>query len=128
MSDLRPEFSQLFEALRALYLGHQPAGVLLRDEPGNYSLATHGVREKDGYRTWFGGAEIRKNYVSAHVMPVYIYPELLDGISPALRKRMQGKACFNFKTADDALFAELGGLIARGAARFEEDGRLNRPV
>ncbi len=99
--------------------------MLLRDEPGNYSLGTHEVRAKDGYRTWFGGVEIRKAYVCAHVMPVYIHPDLLAGISPALRKRMQGKACFNFKKADPDLISELACLIARGAARFAEDGRLS---
>ena len=124
MSDPQAGFPALFDRLKALYTSHAPAGVLLRDEPGNYSIGTHEVRKKDGYRTWFGGVEIRKNYVSAHVMPVYIYPDLLEGISPALRKRMQGKACFNFKKDDAALIAELGTVIQRGAERFAEDGRM----
>jgi hypothetical protein len=83
------------------------------------------LRPKDGYRFWFGSVEIKKNYVSAHVMPVYVHPELLTTISPALRKRMQGKACFNFKVKDAALLAELGTLITRGAACFARDGSLH---
>jgi hypothetical protein len=39
-----------------------------------------------------------KSYVSFHLIPVYMFPDLLKGLSPALEKRMQGKSCFNFKT------------------------------
>jgi len=120
-------FPAIFEHIRALYAVHAPGGVVLRDEPDRYHLGTHHVRPKDGYRLWFGGVEIKKNYVSAHVMPVYVHPELLATISPALRRRMHGKACFNFKAIDPGLFAELADLIARGAATFTRDGALRRP-
>jgi hypothetical protein len=70
---------------------------------------------------FFGAVKIGKRYVSFHLMPVYVNPELLDGMSPELRKRMQGKSCFNFTRADDALFAELETLTAAGFARFRDD-------
>jgi hypothetical protein len=35
-------------------------------------------------------------------------------IPPELKKRLQGKACFNFTTVDEDRFAELGRLIADG--------------
>ena len=35
-------------------------------------------------------------------------------MSPALKQRMQGKACFNFKRIDPELFAELGEITRRG--------------
>jgi len=71
---------------------------------------------------YFGGVSIRKNYVSYHLMPVYTSPDLLDGISPDLSRRMQGKSCFNFKRVDQALFSELAVLTDRGYKRFEQDG------
>ena len=40
-------------------------------------------------------------------------------MSPALKKRMQGKACFNFTTIDEACFAELGRLTAAGLKVFK---------
>ncbi|MEM1377205.1 MAG: hypothetical protein AAGG69_07435 [Pseudomonadota bacterium] len=118
------QFQTIFETLRAIYKVHEAACVVEHDEPHRYFLGTHEVREKDGYRTQFGGVEIKKNYVSAHLMPVYVHPDLLETISPELKKRMQGKSCFNFKKADEALFEELAGLVAAGVKRFEEDGRL----
>ena len=50
-------------------------------------------------------------------MPVYMFPDLLDGISPELRRRMQGKSCFNFKKAESALLKNWppSPAAARGA-------------
>src|SRR3989304_5100024 len=50
---------------------------------------------------------IGKSYVSFHLMSVYTDPELMASISPDLRRRMQGKSCFNFTKLDESLFAEL---------------------
>ena len=59
-----------------------------------------------------------KNYVSFHLMALYAFPEMLKSVSPALRQRMQGKACFNFTQIDDELFAELERLTAASARGF----------
>ena len=114
-------FEAIFRAIRALYVRHEPDCVVLYDQPGRYILGTHEVRAKDGYRTWLGGVEIKKSYVSAHMMTVYAHPEMLEGISDALRKRMQGKSCFNFKAVDEKLFKELARLTDKGYRRFKEE-------
>ena len=49
---------------------------------------------------------------------VYACPELLQTISPGLKKRMQGKACFNFRAPDVALFAELSELTKAGLEKY----------
>ena len=54
-------------------------------------------------------------------MPVYMFPDLLEGISPELRKHMQGKSCFNFRKVDPALFSELAELTCRSAERFRQN-------
>ena len=118
------EFERLFDRIRGMFAKHEASCVPVQDEPGRYYLGTREVRPKDGYRTMFGGVEIKKNYVSAHLIPVYAHPELLDGASDSLRKRMQGKSCFNFKKLDEAQMAELEKLVDAGAARFAADGRL----
>ena len=40
-------------------------------------------------------------------MPVYIYKDLAKSIQENLKKRMQGKSCFNFKSYDENLFIEM---------------------
>ena len=59
-------------------------------------------------------------YVSFHLMPVYACPDMLENSSPELTKRMQGKSCFNFKTADEKLFKELSKLTKDGFKRFND--------
>ena len=57
--------------------------------------------------------EIKKRYVSYHLMPVYMAPQGVLAISDQLRQRMQGKACFNFTRINEGLFAELSDLTRR---------------
>ena len=118
------DLTEIFKSLRPLFSEHSDTCVVLSDGPIRYYLGTHEVREKDGYRTGFGGVEIKKNYVSAHLMPIYVHSDMLENLSPQLRKRMQGKSCFNFKKADQPLFEELRDLINAGVSRFKEDGKL----
>jgi len=73
---------------------------------------------------YFGSVQIKKNYVSFHLMPVYAFPDLLNNCSAALKKRMQGKACFNFTAIDEPLFAELADLVQRSVVRFRENQLL----
>ena len=70
---------------------------------------------------FFGSAQIKKNYVSFYLMPVYMYPELLKEVSLELKKHMQGKSCFNFKKVEPELFDELATLTRKGAEKFKEE-------
>lgn len=109
--------TEVFQQLKAILKPYEKDLVLKAESSSEYSLDTHQVRA-DGYVIWFGGVQIKKNYVSYHLIPVYARPELLEGISPELRKRMQGKSCFNFKKVDTALFKELAELTRKGVEEF----------
>jgi len=47
--------------------------------------------------------------------------ELLEPISPELKKHMQGKSCFHFKVVDEALIAGLSELTRWSCERFQAD-------
>lgn len=115
------QLDEVFTHLRPLLVAHRARLVELEDEPDSYALGVRRLRE-DGYRVWFGAVKVGKRYVSYHLMPVYVHPELLDDVSPALRKRMQGKSCFSFTRVDEELFAELDALTRWGLAAFADDG------
>jgi hypothetical protein len=114
VADLDP----VFERLRAILRPYGAKLVVERDLPGDYRVNTAWQRA-DGYVLMFGAVRTRSRYVSYDLMPVYADPALLDGLSPALRDRMQGKACFNFNAVDEALFAELAGVTERAFAGRE---------
>jgi hypothetical protein len=42
-------------------------------------------------------------------------------MSADLKKRMQGKSCFNFKTVEEPLFKELATLTKAGFNKFSDD-------
>jgi hypothetical protein len=70
---------------------------------------------------YFGMVRLGKAYVSFHLLPLYMNQSLSGTISPALKKRMQGKACFNFKTAPNAaLLTELERLTHAGFQFFDD--------
>jgi hypothetical protein len=70
----------------------------------------------------FAGIRIGKRYVSYYLTPVYMWPDLLADLSPGLRRRMQGKSCFNFTSIDPALMTELESLTAASFDRFRTEG------
>ena len=122
MSDKADDkFAELFDELKTLIEPLEPNLVIKTDEPGDYYLNTHFKRE-DGYVYAFGGVQVKKNYVSYHLMPVYAQPDLLDGVSDKLKKRMQGKSCFNFTKVDKELFAELDELTQKSFEVFKGEG------
>jgi hypothetical protein len=53
-----------------------------------------------------------------------MFPDLLEEVSPALKKRMQGKSCFNFKQVDEVLFSELEALTRQSFTRFQQEGLI----
>ena len=87
--------------------------------PDYYYLETKAPLYK-GRPVFFAGVRKGKGYVSFHLMPVYAYPEMRKSLSQALRKRMQGKACFNFTAVDEQLFEELRQLTAERMEGFPE--------
>ena len=111
MTDFGPTFASLSKMLRK-----HAAGLSIKtDAPGNFyvELPAATPKAKPGF---FGAVQTKKSYVSYHLMAVYEDPALLNNISDALRKKMQGKSCFNFTADDPLLFKELDALTRTCAA------------
>ena len=119
----RDEFDTVYAALRKLMLPYAKKLVVVNDDPGSLYLDTQHIM-KNKKPLFFGAIQIKKNYVSYHLMPVYVNPALLDDMSGDLGKRMQGKSCFNFKAIDKTLFAELGKLTKRGFDYYRKEGYI----
>lgn len=117
------DLPRVFEQLKSILKPYASNLTLKTETPDTYYLDGP-YSEKWKKELFFGSAQIKKNYVSFYLMPVYMYPELLKDISPELKRRMQGKSCFNFKKVEPELFSELAELTRKGAEKFkEENGR-----
>lgn len=114
------ELSEVFQRLKGLLQPYAARLVVKSDAADTYYLETE-YSKKWKKPLFFGSVQIKKNYVSFYLMPVYMYPDLLDGVSDVLRKRMQGKSCFNFTRIDEITFAELAELVNKSMRRSEQE-------
>jgi hypothetical protein len=112
------ELAETFVALRAILEPYAKRMVVAVDEPGNYEIASPTMADRLGRPLFYASVRINKNYVSYHLMPVYADKAMRDSLSPSLRKRMQGKSCFNFVTVEPEQIKELATLTKKGLAGF----------
>jgi hypothetical protein len=111
MADLKAVHGRL----RGILAPYAATLAATKDSGDGLTLELPGLEGKPwGY---VAGTRLGKRYVSFHLMGVYAAPELLGDMSPELRRRMQGKSCFNFSTVDETLFGELAALTARAIPR-----------
>lgn len=114
-------YQKIYDRLKKNLKKYEEKFTVLSNTNNNYSLeGTYSERfEKN---LWFGGVEIRKNYVSYHLMPVYMYKELSQTVPESLKKRMQGKSCFNFNTYSEELFNEIEKFTDKCYKEFVKRG------
>jgi hypothetical protein len=95
------DFQPVFAVLRSMLAEHATRLAVQDDSPTNYALVTRKPSpfpQQKGGPLYFGSVRLGKAYVSLHVFPLYINKDLLQAVTPILKKRMQGLTCFNFKT------------------------------
>lgn len=107
------DFAGVFATLKGILEPYEEHLRILPYKPEYYCLVTRLAVHK-GKPVWFAAIRMGKNYVSYHLMPVYMNAGMQKRIPPELKKRMQGKACFNFNEVDPALFRQLSELTAAG--------------
>jgi hypothetical protein len=117
MSDL----DLVFKELRSILAPYAEKLDAKKDDSSELYIDTQYI-QKNKKPLFFGAVQARKAFVSFHLMPVYVRPELLEGASPELKRRMQGKSCFNFAEPDPALFKELARLTKAGFDSYRSQG------
>jgi hypothetical protein len=113
----KSEFKAVARELKAIFKPYLKKMVVVSESETDIYIDTP-VIMKNKHPIFFGGVRTGKAYVSFHLMALYCFPELTKAMSPALKKRMQGKACLNFTTVNKDLFRELNALTKLGAAKF----------
>ena len=116
MPPMPSDFAPVFSRLKPILAQHAPKLRVKADTPSEYTVVTRSPSpfpQHKGQPMYFGSVRLGKAYVSFHLMPLYMCAPLQERISPGLKKRMQGKTCFNFKTGPPPeLAAELEQLTA----------------
>jgi hypothetical protein len=120
-ADKKQEFELAFQGLRKILKPYDTKVRVIKDGPGCYLSESASIRYL-GKPVMFASIT-SKSYVAFHLFPVYVFPDLVKGISPELKRRMQGKTCWNFKKPEELLFAELGRVVEASFQRFAELGK-----
>jgi hypothetical protein len=123
VSDRADDFAKAFYGLKMVFAKYEKHLHVNADTREKYYLETRAHSYK-GKPLFFGAVIRGRAYVSFHLMPLYWEPSLAKGISGELKKRMQGKSCFNFLAPDVPLFRELGKLASRGFALYRRKNLL----
>jgi hypothetical protein len=116
-----PDLSPVFAELRKVMAPYAAKLSATRDNSAELYVDTTHI-QKNKKPLFFGAVHVKKSYVSFHLMPVYMKPELLASVSSELRARMQGKSCFNFSSLEPALVKELAALTKASYASYKEQG------
>ena len=101
---------ETFARLRSLLAAQSKRLMVMVDKPGDYQVSSPTMKDRIGRPLYIAGIKTGKNYVSYHLMPIYMDPGLQKSVSPLLKKRMQGKACFNFTSLESDQRHDLADL------------------
>jgi hypothetical protein len=122
------DFVPVFDALRGVLQKRVKQLNVQKDSAEYYCLETRKPSpfpQHKGKPMFFAAVRMGKAYVSFHLLPLYMNPALAKQVPPALKKRMQGKACFNFKTVPDReLLRDLDGLNVAAVKDWKARGWL----
>ncbi|MBA3274968.1 MAG: hypothetical protein H0T72_04175 [Chloroflexia bacterium] len=116
------DLAAVFAAFRPILEPYIPRMTVIQDNERGLYLNTRSMM-KNRQPLFFASIAINKNYVSFHLFPVSMYPDLLDGIGD-LANRMQGKSCFNFRKVDPNQVEGMRALVAAGHRRLETEGDI----
>jgi hypothetical protein len=116
------DLAEVYLRLRPILEPYMPEMVAMQDNDRGLYLNTRSIM-KNKQPLFFASIAINKNYVSFHVFPVYMYPDLLDKVGD-LMKRMQGKSCFNFRKLSEEQVAGMRALVEAGHKRLKAEGDI----
>ena len=118
------DFAPVFTVLKPVLAEYANRLAVKADTSVEYTLVTKSASpfpQHKGQPMFFGSVRLGKAYVSFHLMPLYMCPALTTRIAPALKKRMQGKTCFNFKSdPEPELIAALRRLTEAAFHQWSE--------
>ncbi|HET9394324.1 MAG TPA: hypothetical protein VFO29_12480 [Candidatus Rubrimentiphilum sp.] len=106
---------------KKLSLTHEkPGRYMLMTKAKSFEILVNGKWQIRKAPFMVAGVVANKSYVSFHLVPVYMFPDLIAACAPELKKRMQGKGCFNFQTYDAEAARGLKALLKAGLDRTKK--------
>jgi hypothetical protein len=119
------DFTGAFDCLKGVLSPYAERLKVATDNQQEYTLlgtVSSPFPQHKGHPLEFARVRTGKAYVSFHLMPLYTVPA---PVSAELKKRMQGKTCFNFKSEpSEEQLAELSRLTESAFQEWREKNWL----
>lgn len=119
MRNEKGNFEAVFAALREVLAAYSDRLLVTVDKPGDYQISSRTLKDRTGRPLFVAAVQIKKNYVSYHLLPLYMNPALQKKVSPDLKKRKQGMACFNFTEIAPEQIRDIAGLTGECIEAFK---------
>jgi hypothetical protein len=127
---LKPEVRRaIFGSLKGALVKQCPPMVCSKDTAVCYEIigntpVPYGSTKKIVPGMYFASVVARKDMVSFYFMPIYFHREEYVDIAPTLLGSLKGKACFNFRNADQIDKKELDSVLKKGARAWKKLGYI----
>jgi len=121
--DRAENFAAAFFELKRIFASYTKSLNVNADTRTRFYLETKSASYK-GKPLFFGAVISGRAHVSFHLMPLYWDSSLTKKLSADLKKKMEGKSCFNFTEPDAKLFRELAKVTAGGFALYKRKNLL----
>jgi hypothetical protein len=115
------DLEETFASLRAVMAPFAKSLAPVTDKDGHLYLNTRHL-QPNKKPFFFGAVQIKKGGVSFHLMPLYTHPTLLTSVSAELKKHMQGKSCFTFRSVEPHELKELAALTKAAFNEYKKAG------
>ena len=117
---------ETFEALKSVLVAQSKGMQVSQDGPRGYTLNIAGPIELAGRQLpdlFFAAVKEGKNDTALYFFPIYSHPQRFADLPAPLRKKMTGKSCFHFKTADAELLDAVAAMLARGREIYSDPAK-----
>ena len=124
------QLEEVFLQIKAKLTPYSKQLTVLTDRPNRYEICADKPYQVTSKKTgnvikkqnaYFAGIITQKNYVGFYFMPAY-NNDVLKSLPDNLRKKLKGKTCFHFKTADD--IKHLDALLKKGFDSFKNSNLI----
>lgn len=124
---MKTDLGELQNSLRQMLASHAPTLQLRVETEKNLEFAgtkevMQGKQKVQGH--YFASIMPKPKDVRFYFFPIYTHVDKYDDVSEEVRKLLKGKSCFHIKKLSEEAEAEIGEMIARGVALYQQDGLI----
>lgn len=124
---MKTDLGELQISLRQMLESHAPSLALRVETEKQLEFAgtkevMQGKQKVQGH--YFASIMPKPKDVRFYFFPIYTHVDKYDDVSEEVRKLLKGKSCFHIKKLSEEAEKEIGDMIARGVALYQQDGLI----